>query len=101
MNKTERILKPVKRIHGGAFLPHLKHTAEYESVKMPPPAKVYIPLSQHIGAPGEALVNIGDKVTANQLIASPKENALSVGIHTPLNGTVTDITEKNIIISVE
>ena len=63
--------------------------------------RLIIPLSQHIGAPGEALVNIGDKVTANQLIASPKENALSVGIHTPLNGTVTDITEKNIIISVE
>ena len=63
--------------------------------------RLIIPLSQHIGAPGEALVNIGDKVTANQLIASPKENALSVGIHTPLSGTVTDVTEKNIIISVE
>ncbi len=63
--------------------------------------RLIIALSQHIGAPAEALVKKGDKVTSNQLIAAPKENALSVGIHSPLNGTVVDVTDKNIIISVE
>ena len=63
--------------------------------------RLVIALSQHIGAPAKPLVKKGDKVTANQLIAEPQENALSVGIHTPLNGTVLDVTDKNIIISVE
>lgn len=63
--------------------------------------RLVIALSQHIGAPAEAVVKKGDSVTAGQLIAKPKEDALSVGIHTPLNGKVTDVTDKNIIISVE
>ncbi len=62
--------------------------------------RLIVALSQHIGAPAVAVVKKGDKVTANQLIASPKDNALSVGIHSPLNGTVMDVTDKNIIISV-
>ena len=60
-----------------------------------------ISLSQHIGAPAEAVVKKGDKVMAGQLIAAPKAEALSVAIHAPLNGTVTDVTNKNIMISVE
>ena len=63
--------------------------------------RLVIPLSQHIGAPAEAIVKKKDKVTQNQLIAKPCENALSVGIHTPFNGTVLDVTDKNIIISVD
>lgn len=63
--------------------------------------RLVIALSQHIGAPAEAVVKKGDSVTAGQLIAKPKADALSVGIHTPLSGKVTDVTNKNIIISVE
>ncbi|MBQ3998028.1 MAG: hypothetical protein II644_01680, partial [Paludibacteraceae bacterium] len=33
---------------------------------LPPPAKVTIPLSQHIGAPAVACVNVGDSVTLGQ-----------------------------------
>ncbi len=63
--------------------------------------RLVIALSQHIGAPAEAIVKKGDKVTAGQLIAKPKDDALSVGIHASLSGTVRDVTDKNIIISVE
>ncbi len=62
--------------------------------------KLTIALSQHIGAPAVAVVKKGDKVEANQMIAAPKEDALSVGIHSPINGTVTQVTDKNIIITV-
>ena len=58
-----------------------------------------ISLSQHIGAPAVPIVKKGDKVTANQMIAKPQENALSVGIHSPINGTVAQVTDKNIIIT--
>ncbi len=63
--------------------------------------RLVIALSQHIGAPAVAIVKKGDKVTEGQLIAKPQDDALSVGIHASLNGTVTDVTDKNIIISVE
>ncbi len=63
--------------------------------------RLVIALSQNIGAPAQAVVKKGDRVEKGQLIAAPQENALSVGIHAPLKGTVTDVTNKNIIISVE
>ena len=43
MEKKERIRHPVGRIHGGTLLPHLKGTAEAETVIMPPPESVKIP----------------------------------------------------------
>ncbi len=63
--------------------------------------RLVIALSQHIGAPAVAVVKKGDKVEKGQLIAKPHENALSVGIHASMSGIVTDVTDKNIIISVE
>lgn len=62
--------------------------------------KVKIALSQHIGAPSVAVVKKGDKVGKNQLIAVAPENALGVSIHSSVDGTVTEITNKFIVISV-
>ncbi len=62
--------------------------------------KLFVSLSQHIGAPAVPVVKKGDKVTAGQMIASPAENALSVAIHSPVDGTVTEITKTKITISV-
>lgn len=61
--------------------------------------RLAVSLSQHIGAPAVAVVQEGDKVTPGQLIAAPAENALSVAIHAPLEGTVTEVTDKKIIIT--
>lgn len=62
--------------------------------------KLSISLSQHIGAPAVAIVKKGDKVVAGQMIAAPVENALSVAIHSPVDGTVSEISKNKIIISV-
>lgn len=62
--------------------------------------KLFIALSQHIGAPAVPVVKKGDKVIAGQMIASPAENALSVAIHSPVDGTVTEVTKTKITISV-
>ncbi len=61
--------------------------------------KLRIPLSQHIGAPAVAIVKKGDRVEAGQCIAAPAENALSVAIHAPMAGTVTDVTARVITIT--
>ncbi len=60
---------------------------------------VKILLSQHIGAPADAAVSVGDKVKAGDVIAIAKEGALSVNIHASIDGKVTAVTPKYIKIS--
>lgn len=57
-----------------------------------------IMLSQHIGAPAQAVVNVGDKIKSGQLIAKAADGALSVNIHSSIDGEVTGVSDKNIII---
>lgn len=59
--------------------------------------KVRILLSQHIGAPASAVVSAGDTVEAGQMIAEPGKG-LSVGIHASINGKVTEVSDKFIVI---
>lgn len=54
-------------------------------------------LSQHIGAPAKAAVNVGDKVKTGELLAQAAEG-LSVNIHAPIDGRVTEVTEKYILV---
>lgn len=63
------------------------------------PKTVKISLSQSIGAPSVPAVNIGDKVKSGDLIATPKDDALSIALHSSIDGLVTDITDKYIVIS--
>ena len=60
--------------------------------------KVKILLSQHIGAPAQAIVKAGDQVTRGQMIAAPA-NGLSVGIHASVCGKVTEVTDRYIVIA--
>lgn len=62
------------------------------------PKRVKIALSQHIGAPAEALVKKGDTVSVGQLIAEPKKDALSVAIHSSISGKIKEINDHFIII---
>jgi len=86
----ESILKPIAKLRGGAHLPHSKHTAEKESVVMPAPAVVTIPLKQHIGAECTPTVKKDDKVFVGTVIAD-SDAPLSVPIHSSVSGTVKDI----------
>ena len=54
------------------------------------PDVVYIPLSQHIGAPATAIVKKGDKVVVGQKIAEAT-GFMSANIHAPISGTVTAV----------
>jgi len=62
--------------------------------------KVKVLLSQHIGAPAQAIVKTGDQVTRGQMIAQPAQG-LSVGIHASVSGKVTEVTDRYIIIAVK
>lgn len=56
------------------------------------PQRVYIPTQQHIGAPAEPVVEIGDQVKAGDLIAEAGD-FVSANIHATITGTVTDILD--------
>ncbi len=60
--------------------------------------KVKILLSQHIGAPSVPCIKIGDKVKKGDVVALANEGALGVNIHASINGKVTEVTEKYIVI---
>ncbi len=54
------------------------------------PLKVVIPLSQHIGAPANPVVNVGDMVKTGQMIAEPSA-FVSIPMHSSITGKVTKI----------
>jgi len=58
--------------------------------KMPVPAKVVIPLSQHIGVPSKPLVKVGDEVITGQII-SESGGFVSIPMHATITGKVTKI----------
>ena len=66
--------------------------AESPIVKMPAPRKVYISMSQHIGAPAIPIVNVGDKVNKRQLIGQAS-GMISANVFSSVCGTVTAIED--------
>lgn len=92
MKNKERILNPVGHIRGGIILPHLKKTADYETVIMPPPKTVRIPMLQHIGAPAEPVVKAGDRVFVGTLIGE-SGGFVSSPVHSSVSGTVTSVED--------
>ena len=84
---------------GGVHPPELKLTSGLQIRQLPIPQTVIIPVSQHIGAPANILVQKGENVRTGQLIASVN-GFVSSNIHSSVNGTVSKvdaITEKNFL----
>lgn len=77
---------------GGVHPLEGKEFSEHCSIEViPTPKQVSIPLSQHLGAPCQPLVAKRDAVTAGQMIGK-SDAFVSAPIHSPVNGTVKDIT---------
>ena len=62
------------------------------------PAKVYIELKQHVGKPASAVVKVGDKVSRGQTVAVTAYEDLGTCMHTSIDGTVKEITDRFIVI---
>ena len=79
---------------GGVHPPDNKaQTAEMATEKMASPKMVYVPLQQHIGAPLDPIVKVGDKVLKGQKIAD-SQAFMSTTIHSPVSGTVKRIEQR-------
>ncbi len=91
--QEEQLTLPLRpfRTYGGVKLPHLKGTAEYETEILPLPERVVIAMSQHIGAPCEPTVAVGDTVEVGQPIGESSA-FMSAPVHASVSGKVTAIT---------
>lgn len=94
---------------GGVHPPENKISKERNIEALQLPKTVTIPISQHIGAPSNPIVNKGDKVKVGQVIAQ-SSGFVSTNIHSSVSGTVNKIDDildstgykrKAIIIDVE
>ena len=76
----------------GGVHPHdnKKYSANRPIIDCPLPQKAIIPLIQHIGAPAQPVIQIGDKVRVGQLLAKAG-GFVSAPIHSPFSGTITKI----------
>ena len=59
---------------------------------LPLPSEVKIPVSQHIGAPAQPIVAVGDQVKVGQLIAQAG-GFVSANVHSPVSGKVKKIED--------
>jgi electron transport complex protein RnfC len=75
-------------IHGGIHPPERKTLSNRTPIQHPPlPARLVLPLAQHLGAPALPCVTVGERVLKGQKIADA-DGALSVALHAPTSGTV-------------
>ena len=78
---------------GGVHPPEAKEMASAAQVTvLPAPAQVVVPLSQHIGAPAQPLVAVGDQVKMGQKIGDGE--GLCVPVHAPVSGRVIAIEDR-------
>lgn len=79
---------------GGSHVAEHKHTRRRQIEKMAAPARVSIPMSQHIGAHCKPLVAVGDYVYRGQIIGDV-ESGLGCPVHASVSGTVVALDTRN------
>lgn len=79
---------------GGVHPKERKELAENKAIEnLPLPATVIIPIIQHIGAPSEPLVQVGDSVVTGQKVCEAK-GFVSIPQHSSISGTVKAIENR-------
>jgi electron transport complex protein RnfC len=71
---------------------HKRPAADVPLRPFPSPARVFMPLHQHVGGAARPIVLVGQKVLKGELIAEAQGN-ISAPIHAPVSGTVSAVGE--------
>ena len=71
---------------------HKRPAADAPLRILPPPARLYLPLHQHVGGAARPVVLVGQKVLKGELLAAAQGN-ISAPIHAPVSGVVSAIGE--------
>ena len=76
----------------GLKLLHFKNSQNAQTVEIPLPKTVRIPMQQHMGQPCTPTVAVGDTVRVGQGIGDSEE-AFAVPVHSSVSGTVTALED--------
>ena len=76
----------------GVHVPHRKSTADKAAVKMPPPARVLLPMAMHIGRPAEVKVGVGDEVFVGTMVGAAS-GAVSSPVYASVSGKVVAVQD--------
>ncbi len=87
---------PLKRLTARLDLDRYEQSAPFKEDLLAV-TRVTLPLGQHIGAPAVPVVHPGDMVTIGQLLAEPA-TGLSIALHASIDGRVSAVTDRNIVI---
>ena len=91
MRSAAAVARRARSFHGGVHPDEHKRATEALPIERMPFVEEYVlPLSQHIGAPAKAVVEVGQEVRRGQRIAEPG-GFVSVALHAPVTGTVSAI----------
>lgn len=71
---------------------HKRPAADAKVRLMPVPARLYLPLQQHLGGPARPTVLVGQKIKKGEVLAEA-QGMVSAPIHAPTSGTVVAVTE--------
>lgn len=80
------------RFKGGIHPDEHKATQELPIAQIPLPNRLYLPLQQHIGAPAEPIVKVGEHVKKGQLVAKAN-GAVSAPVHASTSGVIIAIDD--------
>lgn len=87
----------VLTFRGGIHVPHAKEATEkLPIVTCPAPERIFLSMRQHIGAPAQPVVKVGDEVKVGQLIGQAG-GFVSANIHSSVSGKVKKIFNKRIM----
>jgi Na+-translocating ferredoxin:NAD+ oxidoreductase RnfC subunit len=89
---AEHRLVPVSRLIAKLAIGEYNKKAPLDETPYQP-ARVVLPLRQHVGAPSIPCVSAGETVRAGQLLAEIPPNALGARIHASISGRVESTTE--------
>ncbi len=84
-------MRKLYHFHGGIHPPSNKTQSTRTAIAHAPlPAKLIVPLHQHVGETAKPVVQAGDHVLKGQLIGMP-DGFVSSAVHAPTSGTITAI----------
>lgn len=73
-------------------IPHYKNTSLSETVNVPLPKRVRLPLCQHLGVNCDCLVKVGDEVKVGEKIGD-SQAFMSTPLHSSMSGKVVEISD--------
>lgn len=87
-------MRKIWDFHGGVHPPESKHQSVQSAIAdIALPDEIVLPLNQHIGAPAEPVVQVGDQVLKGQLVADA-QGIFSAAVHASTSGQVVAIEDR-------